>query len=130
MEASGRAAPRLTTGDLEVLGIFMYGPRWQCALARAVHRNDRLVRRWVAEERPVSIAASRLIENLTRDKHGEQMRRLRAHYLDMIDATTVGLATLVARQPLVSTDRAQKSLLAHVVDKGEGPMKSEPWVPI
>jgi hypothetical protein len=78
--------PRLLACDLEILGIFLFGPRWQCPLARAIHRDDRLVRRWLAEERPVSIAASRLIETLARDKHGEQMRRLRASYLNMIES--------------------------------------------
>jgi hypothetical protein len=79
---------RLQSCDLEILGIFLFGPRWQCPLARAIHRDDRLVRRWVAEERPVSIAASEMIEKLTRNKHGDQMRRLRANYLNMIGSLT------------------------------------------
>jgi hypothetical protein len=84
----GRRAMRLQSCDLEILGIFLFGPRWQCPLARAIHRGDRLVRRWVAEERPVSIAASEMIEKLTRTKHGDQMRRLRANYLNMIGSLT------------------------------------------
>jgi hypothetical protein len=77
---------RLQSGDLEILGIFLFGPRWQCALAHAIQRDDRLVRRWVADERPVSMRASQLIEKLTRDKHGGQMRRLRATYLNMVSS--------------------------------------------
>src|SRR5205807_2306339 len=74
--------------------------RWQCALARAIHRDDRLVRCWVAEDRPVSLAASRLIETLTRDKHSDQMRRLRAWYLDMI----AGLSATELRGRLLAMD--------------------------
>src|SRR5262249_6957212 len=77
-----------------------FGPRWQCPLARAIGCDDRLVRRWVAEERPVSVRASRLIEAMTRDKHREQMRRLRAHYLDMIAA----LADTGIRNRLLAMD--------------------------
>jgi hypothetical protein len=43
-----------------------------------------LVRRWVAEDRPIRVTASQQIEELVRAKHGQQMRRLRALYLDMI----------------------------------------------
>jgi hypothetical protein len=76
---------RLVPTDLATLGIFLYGPRgWQRSLARGIHRSDRQVRRWVAEEWPVSIAASAEIEALVRTKHGQQMRRTRAYYVDMI----------------------------------------------
>jgi hypothetical protein len=75
---------RLTAADLEVLGVFLFGPRWQTALARALGCSDRLVRYWVSGRRPVSIAASRRIAELVRNKHGERMRRTRAYYLDMI----------------------------------------------
>ena len=40
---------RLPLLDLAPLGIFLFGTRWQSALARAIHRSPRLVRRWVAE---------------------------------------------------------------------------------
>jgi hypothetical protein len=53
-------------------------------MARAIHCNARLVRYWVAQERPISLKASKQIERLTRDKHVDQMRRLRAIYLNMI----------------------------------------------
>jgi hypothetical protein len=67
---------RLAADYLETLGVYLFGPRWQSALARAIHRSDRLVRRWVAEESEVSVYASSRIEQLTRDKHSDQMRRL------------------------------------------------------
>jgi hypothetical protein len=72
----------------ETVGIFLFGPRWQCALARTIGRSDRQVRRWVAGELLVSIRASRLIEELVRSKHGKQMRRLRAGYPNMIAGLT------------------------------------------
>jgi hypothetical protein len=60
----GGWAVRLTAGDLETLGTFLFGPRWQSALARAIHYNPRQVRRSVAGETAVSIHATRLIEAL------------------------------------------------------------------
>ena len=92
--------PRLLAADLEILGLFLFGPRWQCAMARAIDRSDRLVRRWVAENRPVSIAASRLIERLTRDTHGRQMKQRRAAYLDMIGS----LSSSAIRTRLLAMD--------------------------
>lgn len=76
--------PRLLARDLKIIGVFLYGTRWQTALARALQRSDRLVRYWAAGDRPLSPAASASIEALVRNKHGEQMRRTRAYYLDMI----------------------------------------------
>jgi hypothetical protein len=74
----------LHASDLKIIGVYLFGPRWQCQLARAIHYSERQMRYWVAEERPVSIAASARIEALVRHKHGQQMRRTRAFYLDMI----------------------------------------------
>jgi hypothetical protein len=61
------------------------------------------VRRWVAGELFVSIQASRLIEELVRSKHGEQMRRLRAGYLNMI----AGLTDSGIRGRLLAMDLAE-----------------------
>ena len=64
---------RLLLADLEPLAIFLCGPRWQSALARRINRSPRLVRRWVAGDRPISVAASQRIIALVRDKHAKQM---------------------------------------------------------
>jgi hypothetical protein len=74
---------RLLASDLAIVGVFLYGPRWQTPLARALRRSARLVRYWKAG-RPLSRAASVRLEALVRNKHGEQMRRTRALYLDMV----------------------------------------------
>ena len=50
--------PRLLLADLVPLAVFLFGARWQTALAGAVHRSPRMVRRWAADERPISAAAS------------------------------------------------------------------------
>ena len=76
---------RLSTGDLSVLGVYLYGERWQSALGRAVHRSARQIRRWVAEAQPVSFKASALIEALVCRKHIASMRRLHTGYLNMVD---------------------------------------------
>jgi hypothetical protein len=57
-------------------------------LAAVLKRTPRLVRRWVAGERPISAAASDLITELVRDRHSSQMRRTRSTYLNMVDALT------------------------------------------
>jgi hypothetical protein len=100
----------LLPADLEILGLFLFGPRWQCPMARAINRCDRLVRSWVAEERPISIAASRLIEQLTRDKHGAQMKQQRAAYLDMIGS----LSSSAIRGRLLAMDLSELHLEDHL----------------
>ena len=79
---------RLPLADLAPLAVFLFGGRWQTALARAVHRTPRMVRRWVAGEHPISRAASQRISELVRAKHDDQARWLRASYLDMIGGLT------------------------------------------
>jgi 5-formyltetrahydrofolate cyclo-ligase len=78
--------PRLLLADLVPLAVFLFGARWQTALAGAVHRSPRMVRRWAADERPISAAASQRIVALVRDKHSRQMAWQRATYLAMIGA--------------------------------------------
>jgi hypothetical protein len=92
--------PRLHSSDLEVLGPFLFGPRWQRPLARALRRSDRLVRYWKSGQRPVIIAASARIEELVCSKHGERMRWLHATYLDMI----AGLSDSAIRVRLLAMD--------------------------
>ena len=46
---------RLPLADLEPLAVFLCGPRWQTALARRINRSPRLVRRWVAGDRPIDL---------------------------------------------------------------------------
>lgn len=75
---------RLQPDDLELLGIYLFGPRWQSALARAIHRDPRLVRRWKGAQRQVSRSASTLIEALCRDKHEARMRRTNTSFLLMV----------------------------------------------
>ena len=51
---------------------------------RRINRSPHLVRRWVAGDRPISVAASQRIIALVRDKHSQQMARARAVYLGMV----------------------------------------------
>ena len=94
-------------------------------MARAIHRNDRLVRRWVAQQAPVSLYASRLIEKLVRDKHGNRMRLTRSAYLAMIASLSdtrvkgrllaMDLSDLQRDNPIAQamTARAPPSTLCH-----------------
>jgi hypothetical protein len=96
----------LHSTDLNILGVYLFGSRWQCPLARALHCSDRLVRFWVAQARPVSRNASKRIEQLVRHKHSDQMRRLRGFYVDMI----AGLSGTAIRGRLMTIDLAELRL--------------------
>ena len=107
---------RLLLADLEPLAIFLCGPRWQSALARCIHRSPRLVRRWVAGDRPISVAASQRIIALVRDKHSQQMARARAVYLGMVGGLSPPIsAQLMAidLDQLVVRRAAAAALTAH-----------------
>ena len=53
---------------MRVLGIYLFGSQWQREMARGIGVNDRLVRRWLSGERPISVRASMAIEGLVDDK--------------------------------------------------------------
>jgi hypothetical protein len=91
---------RLPLCDLAPLAVFLCGARWQTALARLVHRDPRLIRRYVAGGAPISAAVSERIAQLVRDKHGNQMRLTRSFYLDMIG----GLSLSPFRASLLAID--------------------------
>jgi hypothetical protein len=64
------------------------------------------VRFWVAQARPISRNASKRIEQLVRDKHSDQMRRLRGFYLEMV----AGLSGTAIRGRLMTIDLASLRL--------------------
>jgi hypothetical protein len=64
------------------------------------------VRRWVAEERPVSIDVSRRIEQLVRAKHGQQMKRVHSFYLEMVTS----LSDSAIRGRLLTMDLSEMRL--------------------
>ncbi|MFO1080874.1 MAG: hypothetical protein U1E23_09640 [Reyranellaceae bacterium] len=43
----------MTPADLDRVAALLYGPRWQTALAAALGTNERVVRYWIAGERPI-----------------------------------------------------------------------------
>jgi hypothetical protein len=53
---------------LRVLGLYLFGSQWQREMVRGIGVNDRLVRRWLSGERPISVRASMAIEGLVDDK--------------------------------------------------------------
>ena len=81
----GRGMPhRLEPSDLEQLGTYLFGPRWQTALAHAVHRDPRLVRRWLAGGRKVTRHSAMLVEAMVRETYAKRMRRPNADFLLMV----------------------------------------------
>jgi|SRR6516162_2320117 hypothetical protein len=76
--------------DLEQLGTYIFGPRWQTALGHALHRDPRLVRRWLAGDRHATRHASELIEALALGRHAERLRRPNTDFLLMVAGLSNG----------------------------------------
>jgi hypothetical protein len=81
---------RLKACDLELVGHYLFGPRWQTALARALRRDPRLVRYWVASQRQVPRFAREQIERLLTQKHEQRMQRANAAFLHMVAGLSDG----------------------------------------
>lgn len=66
----------MTPAELERAAsiLFGFGFRWQSALSRALDTDQRLVRRWVAGERPVSDRAPGQIAKIARARARELER--------------------------------------------------------
>jgi hypothetical protein len=76
----------LSAADLGMLGCYLYGRRWQTALARELPVDPRLVRRWAAGERPVSTRYAAVIIALVSARHRRRLAALHAHFLAMVDS--------------------------------------------
>ena len=107
---------RLLLTDLEPLAIFLCGPRWQTALARRINRSPRLVRRWVAGDRPISIAASQRIIALVVAKHAEQMAWARIVYVGMVGSLSPPIAARLMAIDLGPAAAAQLGGRVSIVD--------------
>jgi hypothetical protein len=105
---------RLPLCDLAPLAVFLCGARWQTALARLVHRDPRLIRRYVAGGAPISAAVSRRITELVCAKHGNQMRWIRASYLDMLGS----LSSSPFRAGLLAMDGGRPAAPPPAGDRG------------
>lgn len=57
-------ADAMTPDELRTAGEALYGPRWQCQLARTLGVNDRSVRRWLTGELVVPVAVALAIRGL------------------------------------------------------------------
>jgi hypothetical protein len=79
-----RELSRFSTSDLEIVGLYLFGPRWSTPLARALNVSRRLVCYWKAGSRPVSVQHTSTIAAMVRAKHGERMRREWVGYQKMI----------------------------------------------
>jgi hypothetical protein len=75
---------RILPRDLDQLGSFLFGPRWQTALAHAIHRSPRLVRRWMAGERKPTRHSVLDIEELIRTTQDKRVRNCNAAFLHMV----------------------------------------------
>ena len=108
---------RLPLCDLAPLAVFLFSHPWQTRLAHAVHRDPRLVRRWVAGECPISAVVSERIEQLVRDKHSDQMRGTRAAYRNMI----AGLSDTAIRGRLLAMDLSGSAAMSGFPGVSEAP---------
>ena len=76
----------VSPSELAMLGVFLYGPRWQTALARSLNVAPRSVRRWRCGERRVGPEHARLIAALVRAKHLRRAAEASRSYLAMVEA--------------------------------------------
>ena len=102
---------RLLLADLEPLAVFLCGPRWQTALARRINRSPRLVRRWVAGDRPIDL------DQLAERRPAAAQPGARVSIVDppcaVHGANTARAARAGDRPPGSSGSRAAGSRLAH-----------------
>jgi DNA-binding transcriptional regulator YdaS (Cro superfamily) len=66
----------LSRTELAMLAVFLFGARWQAALARLIAVDRRLVGRWAAGERRVSARCSMLIIAAARERHRARLAAL------------------------------------------------------
>lgn len=71
---------------MAILGIYLYGRRWQTALSRGIAVDVSLVQRWAAGKRPVSRRAASLVISLARSRHLRREHEERERYLQLAAA--------------------------------------------
>jgi hypothetical protein len=77
--------PRLSPSDLGVLGRYLYGPRWQTALARELGVSRQLVVYWASGARLVSEERSEKIARIARARHDKRVAAERSAYVAMVE---------------------------------------------
>jgi hypothetical protein len=77
--------PRLSPTDLGVLGRYLYGPRWQTALARELGVSRQLVVYWASGARQVSEERSHKIASIARARHDKRVAQERSGYVAMVE---------------------------------------------
>lgn len=75
---------KLCSEDLTLLGMYLFGPRWQTQLARALHRSPRLVRYWVAAQKEIPRHARERIAALLLKKHDNRVLFEQRNFLHLI----------------------------------------------
>jgi transcriptional regulator with XRE-family HTH domain len=84
--------PRLSASDLGVLGRYLYGPRWQSALARELGVSRQLVVYWAGGKRPVSEERTLRIAAIARRRHDKRVAAELSGYIAMVDGLSSALA--------------------------------------
>jgi hypothetical protein len=97
-DKGGREVANLTAGDLATLGRYVFGPRWQAALAREMGVSRQLIVYWASGKRPVTKQRSLQIAVLARAKHDRRVLAERSSYVAMSST----LASEQARSVLLS----------------------------
>ena len=87
----GSPPPIISAGELRTLGVFLYGPRWQTALAGDLKVNIRTVQRWAAGDWPVSPRCAALIVARVRARHASRTAALQRSYIGMAEAMSAQL---------------------------------------
>jgi hypothetical protein len=88
----------LTAGDLATLGRYVFGPRWQAALAREMGVSRQLIVYWASGKRAITKQRSLQVAVLARARHDRRVLAERSAFVAM----SSGLASEQARNVLLS----------------------------
>jgi hypothetical protein len=103
---------RLSASDLGVLGRYLYGPRWQSAMARELEVSRQLVVYWAAGKRPVSERRSDQIAVIARARHDRRVTGELASYIALAEGLSSGAARALMLAMIADDVQARVTAIA------------------
>jgi hypothetical protein len=109
----------LSRADLAVLGRYLYGPRWQSALAKELKVSRQAVVYWAGGQRPISEARTRRIAALARARHDKRVIVERLAYVEMAGSLTSMAAKAMLLAMITDEVQARLAAIATLTDEIE-----------
>ena len=104
--------PNLSAADLASLGRYVFGPRWQSALAREMGVSRTIVVEWAAGRRPLNPKRSLQIAVIARAKHDRRVLAERSSYVALCSALGSDAAKGVLLSMIANEVSARIDLIA------------------